>query len=218
MIYSNEESQISKLIARFQNLYPKAVSVGKDKNLIGRFLERLATRALVYIGLLDYDGAVKEGDRGIDIKLLDDSFSEPLLIAVECMNGRFDYTETYFETFKNRLAKAVQEKHVPLVVCVNKKTNFQRLQGSFGFKVYYIELGKQYHPNTTNYQDYLALKSKLKDRINDIAKAERPEEMAEREFQIKERMVLTEDELKAFEKWEEEEADRLLKKLEGYEE
>ena len=96
-------------------------------------------------------------------------------------------------------------------MCVDKKINFQRFKGTFGFTVYYVELGKQYHPSTTTYQDYLSLKSKLKDKINEIAKAERPEEMAEREFLIIERIVLSDEELKAFEKWEEEETDRVLK-------
>jgi hypothetical protein len=201
MTPSSEELQIKRLIARFKKLYPKAQTKGKDKNLVGNFLERLVAWAFIHMGLLDYDGAVKQGERGIDIKVMDDSFSEPLLIAVECMNGTRDYTEKYFGYFKARLAIASQEHHVPLIICVDKKTNFQRFKGNFSFPVYFVELGKQYHPSKTRYKDYLALKSKLKDRINDIAQAERPDDIAEREFQVKERMILTEDELKAYEEW-----------------
>ncbi len=214
MTSSDEAYKTNKIIALFRNRYPKAVAASKDKNLIGRFLEGLTTWALANIGLGAHGGAVKEGDRGIDIKVMDESFEEPLLIAVECMNGKYDYTEPYFENLKNRLAEACAKNHIPLIVCVNKKTNFQRLKGTFGFQVYYVELGKQYHPNTTKYQDYLALKSKLRDKINDIARAERPEEMAEREFLIEEHIVISEEELKALEKWEEEETDRILKNLE----
>jgi len=69
---------------------------------------------------------------------------------------------------------------------VNRKKNFQRFKGSFSCKVRYIELGKQYHPNTTTYKDYLKLKNLLEDTVNKIAKSERPEEMADGEpYEIK---------------------------------
>lgn len=215
MTSSNEEFMVNNLIARFRNLYPKAVAAGKDKNLVGRFLEQLTGWAVVYLGLCDYDGAVKQGDRGIDVKIIDDSFEEPLLIAIECMNGKYDYTEPYFENLKKRMAKAYSENHIPLIVCVDRKVNFKRFKGTFGVVVYYIELGKQYHPNNTKYEDYLALKSKLKNKFNKIAKAERPEEMAQREFlTYYEHEILSDGELKAFEKSEEEEIDNLLNRLE----
>jgi Skp family chaperone for outer membrane proteins len=217
MTSSEEESRIKDTIKRFKSQYPSAVAKGKDKNLIGFFLERLTSLASNFMGIIDYDGTTKPGDRGVDIKLMDESFQEPLLIAVECMNGRHDYTDIYLGNLKARLATAIQEHHVPLIICVNKKTNFQRFKGPFPFKAYFIELRKQYHPNTTKYKDYLTLKSKLRDTINDIARAEKPEEMAERDFEAYER-ERTEEAQKAFEQWEQEENDRLLERIEEYEE
>jgi hypothetical protein len=217
MTSSEEESRIKETIKRFKSQYPSAVAKSKDKNLIGFFLERLTSLASNFMGVIDYDGTTKPGDRGVDIKLMDNSFSEPLLIAVECMNGTRDYTEIYLGNLKARLAKATQEHHAPLIICVDKKTNFRRFKGSFPFKVYFIELGKQYHPNTTTYEDYLTLKSKLQDKISDIARTERDEEMAERDFEAYERNR-TEEAQKAFEQWEQEENDRLLERLQDYEE
>ncbi len=78
----------------------------------------------------------------------------------------------------------------------NRKKNFQRFKGSFSCKVRYIELGKQYHPNTIKYQDYLGLKKLLEDTIIQIDEEERPAEMAEHKLKKQEEEEL-EDEEKA---------------------
>ena len=95
------------------------------------------------------------------------------------MNGRFDYTPKYLKYLKTRIAQAYSKQQCPIIICVNRKKNFKRFTGKFACNVEFIELGKQFHPNTTTYTDYEKLKKHLEDTINKIARRERPQEMAE---------------------------------------
>ena len=216
MPYLSEEERVKKLIALFKKRYPRAVALKKDKNLVGKFLEVLVDIALCYSGYLVYKIPGREGDKGIDIKLIDDSFAEPLCFAIECMNGRYDYTEKYFDYLKKRISNACFENHNPIIICVDRKKNFERFKGSFACKVYFVELGKQYHPKSTTYSDYLKLKEKLKDIINKIARTKRPEEMAGREY-LKE-YETPEELIKAWEEAENEELERIAQEYGNYEE
>ena len=191
-----EEQRIKEIIQACKNRYPKAVANRKDKNLLGKFLEDLTRQALSHIGLMVYEWPIKEGDRGIDAKVVDDSFLSPLLFAIECMNGRFDYNDDYFKYLKGRIERACREQHHAIIVCVNKKINFARFKGTFACNAKFVELGKQYHPNTTTYVDYLRLKNLLDDTIEKIKGSERSEEMAERKYKKREKQDL-EDEVKA---------------------
>jgi len=179
MSHLTEEQRIKKIIKVFKNKYPRAVALKKDKNLIGKILEDLTHQAFSQNGLKVVNWAVSDGDRGIDITVMVDCFTRPLFLAVECMNGKYDYTPIYLGRLKKRLAKAYSKQQFPLIICVDKKVNFKRLTRKFAFNVEFIELGKQFHPNTTTYTDYERLKKQVWDTINKIVLAERPEEMAE---------------------------------------
>ena len=194
----NEKQRVKKLIKLYRNRYPKAVANNKDKNLLGEFLETMARQALTNAGMKVVDWAATAGDRGIDATVMRDDFFRPLFLAIECMNGRFDYTEKYFEYLESRIARECSEQHYPVIICVNQKKNFQRFKGSFACKVRIVELGKQYHPNTITYKDYLQLKKLLKDTVIQIDKEERPEEMAEHKLKKQEEEEL-EEEKKALE-------------------
>lgn len=174
-----EEQRIKKIIKAFKNRYPRAVTLGKDKNLVGEFLEVLTRQAFSYNGLKIVDWASQPGDRGIDATVMCDSFFRPLFLAIECMNGRYDYTPKYFKHLKTRISQACSKQQYPLIICVDKKKNFQRFHGKFACNVEFIELGKQFHPNTTTFTDYEMLKKQVWGTINKIAWAERPQEMAE---------------------------------------
>jgi len=202
MLSLTEKQRVKKLIDYFKKRYPKAVKDKKDRNLLGRFLEVLTHVALNYAGYYVYDFTATAGDRGIDLKLLDDRFFNPVCFAIECMNGNYDYTETYFKYLKHRITDAYSEQHNPIIICVNRKKNFERFKGKFVCNVDFIELGKQYHPNTTTFKDYLRLKKQLTDTIEKIVESERPEEIEE----LKEQ----EAEAQAMEKWDEEDSERWL--------
>jgi len=74
MSHLTEEQRIKKIIKTFKNRYPRAVALKKDKNLLGQILEALTFQAFSYNGLKVVDWSVTEGDRGIDVTVMDDSF------------------------------------------------------------------------------------------------------------------------------------------------
>lgn len=189
----NEEQRVKQIIKHYKNKYPRAVATKQDKNLIGGFLETLTRQAFSNNGLKVVDWAVGKGDRGIDAKVIVDSFNAPLLLAIECMNGRFDYTPKYFDALKNRLKQASKSNWFPIIICVDKKANFSRFTGNFSCNVEFIELGKQFHPNKTSYSDYEVLKEKVLKTFNKIAWAERPEEMQEWQQKLQELQEIEEE-------------------------
>lgn len=158
---------------------------GTDKDLIGAFLEVLVRQALAGMGFWITEYPMKPGDRGVDAKAFDPSYDDPLFFVIECMNGRFDYPTTYFPYLQRRIASAWSENHNPVIVCVSKATNFKNFKGTFTCPMEYVELGKQYHPNTTVYADYLVLKGKLKKATDLVALRER-EEAGERQMRERE--------------------------------
>jgi len=194
----NEKQRVKKLIKLYQNRYPKAVANSKDKNLLGEFLETIARQAITNAGMKVVDCAARAGDRGIDATVMRDDFFRPLFLAIECMNGRYDYTEKYFKNLKDRIAQACSKQQYPIVICVDKNKNFQRFKGPFACNVEFVELGKQYHPNTATYKHYLRLKKPLEATMRKIVKPERPEEIAEWKQKKREEKEL-EEEKKALE-------------------
>lgn len=198
-----EEQTVNAIVGYFKSRYPRAKAIRKENNLVGRFLEALTVQALAGISFWVYEWA-SEGKRGIDAKSYDESYDPPLFFAIECMNGRFDYTERYFQYLQRRIDWACSNDLNPIIVCVDKATNFARFKGQFKCDVEYVELGKQLHPLTATYSDYLDLKNKLREASDHIALRERTEEASERQVRKMEDRKMKEAE-EAMEKLDEEE-------------
>ena len=141
-----------------------ATTEREKRNYVGYFLEDLVDLALTSLGF-HVDKPVRGSKTYQTTDMLATKYYkryDDLFFAVECMNSVTTYSKFYIDRIRNRLQREKNGGFLSMVVCGNKNKNFKYDLSFLLEPNIIIELWKQYSPLSTNFNDYIDLKKRIR--------------------------------------------------------
>mgnify|MGYP000551246870 CR=1 FL=1 len=168
-----ERIQLTNLTRTYKNKLLFAKTERAYNDYLGFYLEEVVELIFLSLGY-----QVSKYPRGshlyktVDIEAIKFYSNLPELhLAIECLNSYSSYSYKYVNRIRTRLKiRMTNVGAYPLVICVDKKKNFQYDPTILSEPFYFIEIGYQLHPDFITLKDYLSLKKKVRKVVSTIQK------------------------------------------------